>query len=306
LKKIVLPSSLTSIGKETFKGCKKLSNVVFQGKTYDIQDGAFAGTPFEKRNTHADGTYIVNKVLLESGNYKGDLTLDGTKKFRGYKIRAIAGNAFSNNTKLGKVTIKNMDIIGGNAFTKCKAKSFRLQNIDTISTWCFYDSETSVMRMTKIKKIKNFSMKKCKEFYGNHIGSATSLSMPNNIVKITIKDLQEETSMPDLGLTDCNKLKEVYLSGNITAVYEDSIRECRAWESLTIKSTHTLEWHWIAGGGTDKRWFAQCENLKDVTLDCPGVDESIRNVFPEWTTLHVPAEQVGEYQKYVQGEVKAI
>lgn len=77
LKRLVIPSSVKSIGNAAFSKCYALKDVVFEGEIYDIAPNAFDGT--EWYNNKKDGIiYIGTYAYAAKGNFSNIKIKEGT------------------------------------------------------------------------------------------------------------------------------------------------------------------------------------------------------------------------------------
>lgn len=306
MKEITLPKKLKTIEKDAFNECSQLKNVFLKGETYDISEKAFTATPFESKYRNKGKCFVLNGILLEIyDDMSGDITIDGNGSFAGHKIHGIAGRAFKKNKKLGKVTIKNIRTIAGKAFYRCKADSFQIQNIELITENAFDYAKASKMSIKNIGRVDNcFQPMNMKEIYVDGIKKLDYCSFPKKVEKITLKGIKKCWKYA-INLRRCKNLKELTLEGNLQQfTYDDFAQDCVKLKSCVIKSTDNIIWK-HESYPFPSYWFKKCRKLKDVYLQSTAVSEKVEKVFPEWITLHVPAEQVEEYEKYVECKVVA-
>ncbi len=301
LNEIVIPEKTEVIREEAFTGCEALENVIFEGAVDEIEKNAFSGTPFlEKAKI---GNYcIINGLLLETyGEVAGELEIDGTQGVEGNIIRGISGIAYAN-SNLNKITIKNMEVISGKAFENNKAAECSVQNVGKISPFAFYDCEFTTLTVENIKVLDEcFSLVKAKYYYAKNIGQiefASYAGIPKDVEIIVIDGIEKEDTIPNISMK--TQLENVVIRGNISEMDADRMGFCPKLKSLTIETPLTPEWTCFAG---KPYWFQECSSITDVYLKCGGVSATIKGVLPTGITLHVPAEQVEEYKKYVDCNV---
>ncbi len=303
LNKMVIPKKVEEIEKNAFQNCTKLKKLIFEGDVYNIHADAFAGTPYEKRNRNKGDYFIVNGSILETYvEAKGDIIIDGSEKFNGQTIRGIASTAYQNNKQLGNVVLKNLKGIGGEAFEYCKADSMEIQNVEIIEGEAIDYCEIETISLKNIKKIHTYLFRdgKIKELSMEAIGECWERHIPQSVEKFILNGIEEEISLPDFG----PNLKEAEVRGNISFVFYGYGEKSSSMEKLTIETPNELYWVKLGIADSDV-YFKGCEKLKDIYLKVGGVSPTIEGVIPENVTLHVPAEQVEEYQKYVTCKVVA-
>ena len=301
LKKIAIPKKVEIIRDEAFAGCTQLEKVNFKGEVREIEENAFRDTPFLEEAKK--GEYcIINGLLIETyGEFTGNLVIDGNEGLNGVKIRGIGGTAFSNNKNLKKITIKNMNAIAGNAFGNCKAEECYIENVDKFSYYAFMDSSITIVTVKNIKELDEcFNGLEAKEYYASDIGKIGYESIPRNVEKIEIDGIKKKSVIPSIRTQE--KLKSAIIKGNISEIDAMRIAYCPALENLTIETPLTPKWTAIP---MEDQWFEGSTSIKDIYIKAGGVDVSIAGVFSEDMILHVPAEQVEEYKKYVDCKVVA-
>ena len=109
---------VTVIGDKAFKGCKKLSHVVFPRYLERVYRSAFDGTAFltDKQNWSADGFFSVNDTILlfTNKNVKAKCVVDP-------KYRLIAAGAFEGNKTVTSVVLpEGLKVVEENLFKGCK------------------------------------------------------------------------------------------------------------------------------------------------------------------------------------------
>lgn len=303
LEEVIIPKGIKTIEEKAFNNCKKLRKVVFQGDTYNIDINAFKGTQFEKDRRNKGKYYIVNGVLLDVySNVAGDLTIDGKQTFYGQKIKCVAGKSFTNNKKLGKLVLKNLKGVGGEAFAHCKAEAIEIRNVGVLGITSFRYLETETIYIKKVEKLEHqcFYGTKAKKLSMYIIGAWDALYIPDNAEKFTLNGLEKKHSIPDFG----KKMKVAEMEGNFDTIFYGYGEFSTSLEKLTIETPCVLEWYKV-GRPKEDVWFQGCENLKDIYLKTGGVSPTVKDVFPRNITLHVPKSQVREYRKYVDCKVVA-
>ena len=202
---ITIPSDITEIKEQTFRGCTSLTSVTIPNSVTKIGDRAF----YECKS-------------LTSVNYTGDLSAwckmdmhnnplcNGAKFYiNGVEqtditipsdITEIKGGAFKGCTSLTSVTIPNsVTKIGGGAFSDCK-------------------SLTSVTIPDSVTEIGDWAFAYCK--------GLTSINIPDSVTKIE-----------DRAFYECSNLTSVTIGSGITLIGRDAFAFCRSLESIYCKAT---------------------------------------------------------------------
>jgi len=214
LRTVILPTSITSIGKQAFEGCLSLDTMRMPEKITSIGDSAFfhcsrltyvtipSGITFIGReafsgcpwnNNQSAGLVYLGKVAYK---YIGDMppqtsiTLaEGTK--------SISDSAFTNCKNLISITIpESVTSIGRSAFDGCAGL-------------------TSLTIPSGITSIWTRAFNGCT--------GLTTLAIPESV-----------TAVDEYAFNGCNKLKSIKLSSNITTIDRYVFNGCEALTSLTI------------------------------------------------------------------------
>ena len=218
----------------------------------------------------------------------------------------ISKTVYPKNENIKEITIKNLDIISGRAFANCEAEACRIQNVGEITIDAFDYGRVNLLEVKNIDKlVHSFWGLLADEYYATDIGEYRA-AVPRGAKHVEIIGIKKmyvdyDTS---IGISSECSIKSLTLKGNIENIEGYETYQLTSLETMTLESPYKVQW--ILGKIYENRgWFYDCVNLKDVYLKCGGVDESIQGVFPAGITLHVPAEQVEEYKKYVTCNVVA-
>ncbi|MDD4823513.1 MAG: leucine-rich repeat protein [Bacteroidales bacterium] len=246
LKTIILPTSITSIGKHAFEGCifldsisipykttsigdsaffncRRLSYVTIPASTTFIGRGAFSGCPWN--NSQPTGLVYMGKVAYK---YVGDM-LPGTSITLAAETTSISDSAFANCTNLISITIpKGVTSIGRSAFDGCSGL-------------------TSLTIPSGITSIWERAFKDC--------NGLTSLTIPESV-----------TTIDAYAFNGCSKLKSIKLSSNIRTIDRYAFSDCKELTSLTIPGKV-----FFIGEGA----FYGCQKLASVV--CPASLKVIEN-----------------------------
>lgn len=93
-----IPSGVTELTHYVFGGCGRLSKLVIPENIADISGLAFAYSDWVDEHADENGLVIVNGVLIDGSNAKGDVTIPET-------VKRIAAYPFSCNDELKSITI---------------------------------------------------------------------------------------------------------------------------------------------------------------------------------------------------------
>ncbi|NLL00138.1 MAG: leucine-rich repeat protein [Clostridiales bacterium] len=158
LTEINIPRSVTTIDNSAFMFCDSLLNINIPESVTTIGGNAFLGTPWldSKRADAESGLVIVNNILIDARNVKGEVTVpEGVIKL------ADSGMSFSSITK---VTLpKTLTEIGKGAFSACvNLKEVQMKdNVAIIGDYAFEDCDSlEVLQLPKkLKELGSLGLK---------------------------------------------------------------------------------------------------------------------------------------------------
>ena len=261
---------VTSVGNEAFENCYDLKSIEIPNSVTTIEAYAF----------RCCGG-LENITIPNSVTKIGESAFSGCSMLKSIEIPNsvinIGAYAFSGCIKLANITIPNsVTNIGNNAFSLC-------YNL------------TSVTIPSSITKIETGVFNEC---YG-----LTRITIPNSVVTIEGRAFEgccgltnitipnSVTSIKYNAFYGCYGLTSITLPNSVTKIGERAFEGCSGLTSIIISNTIKS----IAS-----KAFAGCSNLTDVyclattvpSADAKTFDES----YPEYMTLHVPAEAINDYK----------
>lgn len=266
LSSITLPNSVTEIGEKAFIGCKNLASVKLSNSLASIGNSAFYGC---EKLTSID---IPNSVT------------------------EIGEQAFMNCSSMTSITIPNSVTKLNYTFEGCSSlTSIEIPNsiTDLHGTFRNCSSLTTVEIPSSVTSIEG-------AFYG--CSSLTSISIPVSVTGVlsltfhgcsSLISIEIPNSITGLHSTfyGCSSLTSISIPNSITYIGDSSFKGCTNLTSVSIpKSVKRIK---ISA-------FADCKNLADVFCGCetlPTLERDVfKNVFPEYSTLHVPASAIDSYR----------
>ena len=236
--------------------------VVIDGITYDVVAKAKVATVIES----------------ETG-YSGDIVIPETVEYNDitYSVTSIGNYAFSGCYRLTRVVIPNsVTSIGNSAFSGCDGLT-RVEipnSVTSIGAFAFSGCYglTSVVIPNSVTSIGNDAFNGC--------SGLTSIEIPNSVTSIGYE-----------AFYNCSKLTSVEIPNSVTSIGNYAFYNCSGLTSVTI------------GRGIESissNAFAKCSDLTDVYCLATTVPrtstEAFNESYPEYMTLHVPAEAINYYK----------
>ena len=248
LTEIILPASITYIGKNAFESCKGLTSITIPDNVITIDDKAFSSC-----------------VALTSVNIGNNVTSIGNGAFMFCKgltsvtlpasITYIGKYAFERCSGLISISIgSGVTSIGNTAFSGCKRlKEFRVSEDNT--SYCQLDG--ALYSKDKIALVACPATKTNEYIIPNSVTSIengafascaglTSITIPNSV-----------TSIGEYAFSDCGGLTSITIPNSVTSIGNYAFSGCDSLTSITIPNSVTSIGNYA---------FAGCVGLTSFTI----------------------------------------
>ena len=212
LSEIVIPESVTYIGRCAFSGCSELSSVALPSSVTSIGESAFFDCGRLKKVVIPEGIAEIKKSSFSKCSNLTNITIPSS-------VRKIGDYAFSDCNSLTSVIILgNIECVGDYAFSGCCVLS-------------------SVVLPSSITDIGRFAFLDCKEL--------KSLIIPEGITIIEEGVFQGsgliEISMPSsvtnikkTAFRNCSRLANLRIPKKVTGIGENAFSGCSELESILV------------------------------------------------------------------------
>ena len=269
---IVVPSEITynnvtcnvtSIGYEAFYDCDYLTSITIPNSVTSIGDRAF------ERCSGFTSITIPNSVT-SIGNYAFYWCYNLTSVTIGNSVTSIGEGAFERCSGLESIVVD-----AGN--TKYDSRENCNAIIETESNTLIAGCKNTIIP-NSVTSIANYAFSGC---YG-----LTSVVIPNSV-----------TSIGNGAFYQCSGLTSITIPNSVTSIEWGAFNGCSSLTSVIIGNSVT---------SIGESALANCENLADVYCFATNVPETrddwggycnpFEGSYPEYMTLHVPAEAINSYK----------
>ena len=271
LTSIVIPNSITSIGSGAFYNCSGLTSVEIPNSVTSIGSSAFRDcsglTSIEIPNS-------VTSIGSSAFYYCSGLTSIVIPN----SVTSIREGTFINCSGLTSIEIPNsVTIIENYAFNGCSGLTSVVipNSVTSIGDNAFSDCSglTSIVIPNSVTSIRQGAFNGC--------SGLTSVEIPNSV-----------TSIGYSAFEGCSGLTSVKIPNSVTNIDGYAFYGCSGLTSVTIGNSVK----YIAAAQA----FAKCSELTDVyclATTAPRTEATAFNEsYPEYITLHVPAEAINYYK----------
>lgn len=273
VKKIIIPDSVESIGDVAFGYCSNLSEIVMPKTLTNFGGIEFVGTKWLENKLKESPYAVINGVLIDGLNTKGDITIPDSVKCIGKSavegnsdihsvdipdsVTTIEGTAFAGCIHLKKVTMADsVTSIGGEAFADCQSlTSIKLSDSLTALDGTFERCKKleSITLPSSLKIIRSTAFRHCKKL--------SKVTFPNTVISVD----QLAFKFCKKGLTfycDDNPFLSTFAEVNNIKIEKLSLNKTR--EELAVGHTLKLAMNSLA----DCSW--ESGNSKIATVSSNG------------------------------------
>lgn len=269
LNTVEIPSSVTSIGANSFDGCSELTSLAIPSSVTNI--GAYA---FRYCSKLASVDIPSAVTVIEKGTFSYCTSLD-TLAIPS-SVSKIGAYAFTNCTKLTSAVIpSSVDTIGAHAFDHCTGiTSVSISSsVAFIGAYAFRYCEnlSAAVIPLKVTSIEEGVFSNCTKL--------TSVSIPSSV-----------TSIGKAAFLDCSNLISIDIPSSVTSIGEIAFGRCDRLTSFTIPSSVTS----LADGV-----FFECIRLSSIVI--PSSVTSIGSRAFEGSAAFIEVDENNQFYSSLEG-----
>ncbi|MDE6705450.1 MAG: leucine-rich repeat domain-containing protein [Treponemataceae bacterium] len=256
---VTIPNTVTDIGQQAFRNCKKLETAVISGTMASIGESAFNGCELLKNVTISEGVASIKKNAFQGCSSLASISIPGS-------VTDTETNIFAGCASLTEVKIcEGMTKLGDRLFENCST----IQNVTmpesmtSIGAWTFskcsgLESVTIPANVTSIGE----------RAFGECTG-LTSVSIPDGVTSIEAQTFyrcsnlesvtipESVTSIGNSAFYGCQKLTSVEMPDSVMSIGNSAFEMCDSLTSVSLSSS-VVSIGWGA--------FSSCKNLKSITI----------------------------------------
>lgn len=234
---VVIPDSVTDIGKYAFSGCIGLSSVTFPSSLRSVGEGAFygcrslTGAEFPEGMTRIDNFAFFNCIHLEKAVFPSTLKSIGASSFEG--CGRLESASFGN----------TLESIGDTAFKGCKSiKGADLSGITELGAGAFTkcDSLEKVVLGDGITEIRPETFRDCASLHKVSFGSGISVidvSAFENCVSLrSVPEIDSLTEIRSLAFSGCVALKKAEMGKNVQQIRLGAFADCTSLTKIAVSA----------------------------------------------------------------------
>ena len=267
LSKIVIPSSVTSIGEWAFSNCGSLSTIVIPSSVTCIGDRAFSsctslkyisipksviglnGNPFADWNGKLQclSPNFINEDDILFNKDKNKIISFRNQNIESYvipsSVTSIGDWAFSGCSSLSNIVIpSSVTSIGNGAFSDCCSLSNIVipSSVTSLGNRAFEDcsSLSNIVIPSSVTSIGNDAFSKC--------SSLSNIVIPSSV-----------TSMGDSAFLGCSSLSKIVIPSCVIKIGNGAFYSCRSLSEIVIPSSVT---------SIDYGAFSDCSSLSKIVI----------------------------------------
>ena len=243
LKKVILPNSVTAIGRSAFSGCLSLQQINIPNSVTSIGESAFSDCSSLQQITIPNSVTSIRKSVFEGCKSLQQLTIPNS-------VTSIGDSAFGGCESLQHIIIpKSVTSIGINPFVRCSLHTLESQSFRFIV-------ENGLLIDKKEHSIISY------------IGDSVELTIPKSVTSIgdsafsgcsSLQQITIPNSVTSIGerAFSCSSLQQITIPDSVTIIGKSAFRGCSSLQQITIPNSVT---------SIGEEAFCNCKSLQQITI----------------------------------------
>ena len=217
LRSVTLSEGLTQIGDKAFRGCESLSEIVIPSTVTDIGKGAFKDCVNLRSVTLPEGLTQIGDNAFEGCESLSEIVIPST-------VTDIGDSAFEGCESLSEIVIPDtVEVVGEFAFGGCKNLTDATLPGDASYAHPFqYGFTRLTVTGSRISK----------KLYWRLFGDAWHYDAQDALESLTIAE--PIAYVPDLAFNLCKNLNSVALPDTLTSIGESAFRYCESLKTIEL------------------------------------------------------------------------
>ena len=282
---LVIPSNVTTINKDAFKGCTSITSVTFPNNVTSIGYESFYGCTNLTSATIGDNNNNVASTIIGFRAFSRCIGLESVTI--GNNVKQIERNAFEYCTILASITIPNsVNSIGSHVFMGCTNLSFveLPENISSIE-WATFAGCTSIESITipnTVETIEEGAFSGCTNL--------TSIILPKNL-----------SSIGPIAFEYCSGLTSITIPDKVTTIEQGTFYDCKSLTDITLgRGVTELCCGSFANCTQISNVYCYAEKIPTCNVGCASyygrAIGAFEDSYIEYATLHVPNGKLDVYK----------
>ena len=244
LSEIVIPSSVTSIGNSAFYGCCSLSEIVIPSSVTSIGDSAFSGC-----------RSLSEIVIPSSVTSIGDWAFSGCDSLSEIvipsSVTSIGDRAFCGCSSLKYISIpKSVIGLNGNPFAEWNGKLECLSPNFVYEDDILFNKDKSRIIAFRNQNIESYVIPSSVTCIGDWAFSGCD-SLSEIVIPSSV------TSIGNSAFSGCRSLSEIVIPSSVTSIGDSAFSGCRSLSEIVIPSSVTSIGDWA---------FSGCDSLSEIVI----------------------------------------
>ena len=238
---ITIPSFMTKIGNNVFRGCSFLTNIVIPSSITSIGNGAFFKCSSLKQITIQSSILSIESYTFYKCSSLTDIIIPPS-------VTKIGTNAFGGCTSLTQISIpSSVTSIGNSIFSRCTSLKQIIipSSLTSIADFAFFNcsSLTQISIPSSVTKIGDYAFNEC--------CSLKQISIPSSVTEIgsyafngccSLKQISIPSSVTEIGdyaFNGCSLITQMKIPSSVISIGSNTFEGCTSLTQISFPSSVT-------------------------------------------------------------------